>query len=54
MKAILASMLIAAIGIVFSILGIFLMRAKEHGTLLTLLSYLGNGVNTRSVSLALA
>ena len=54
MKAILAPMLIAAIGIVLSILGIFLVRTKENATMRTLLSSLGKGVNTSSVLIALA
>jgi len=47
-------MLIAALGIIFSILGIFLVRTKEGATTAKLLSALGIGVNTSAVLIALA
>lgn len=48
-KSILAPMLIAAIGIVLSIIGIFAVRTKEGATMKNLLSSLGLGVNISSV-----
>ncbi|GHT37935.1 putative K(+)-stimulated pyrophosphate-energized sodium pump [Bacteroidia bacterium] len=53
-KAVLAPMLIAAIGIVLSILGIYLVRTKEGANMKQLLSALGRGVNTSSVLIAIA
>ncbi len=47
-KAILAPMLIAAIGIVLSILGIFAVSTKEGATMKMLLKSLGRGVNLSS------
>jgi len=47
-------MLIAALGIVFSILGIFLVRTKEGATTSQLLNSLGLGVNVSAVLIALA
>lgn len=54
MKAILAPMIIAAIGIALSILGIFLVRTKEGATMRNLLASLGRGVNTSSALIAVA
>ncbi len=48
-KAILAPMLIAAVGIVLSILGIFLVKAKEGATQKNLLKSLARGVNSSSI-----
>lgn len=48
-KAVLAPMLIAAIGIVLSILGIYLVKTKEGATQKQLLNSLGFGVNISSV-----
>ncbi|MBN1181007.1 MAG: sodium-translocating pyrophosphatase [Bacteroidales bacterium] len=48
-KAVLAPMLIAAVGIVLSIFGIFLVRTKEGATQKNLLKSLAMGVNSSSV-----
>jgi len=53
MKAIFAPMLIAALGVVLSILGIFLVRTKEGANMKQLLGALGKGVNISSVLIAL-
>jgi K(+)-stimulated pyrophosphate-energized sodium pump len=53
-KAIFAPMLIAAIGIVLSIFGIFLVRTKEGATMKQLLRALGNGVNASSALIAVS
>ena len=47
-------MLIAALGIIFSVLGIFLVRAKEGASTASLLNSLGLGVNASAVLIALA
>jgi len=52
MKAVLAPMLIAGAGIIFSILGIFLVRAREDATQKNLLRTLSRGVNTSAVLIA--
>ena len=48
-KAVLAPMLIAAVGIILSILGIFLVRTKENATQKQLLKSLSTGVNISAV-----
>ena len=48
-KAVLAPMLIAAVGIVLSLLGIFLVRTKEEATQRDLLKSLARGVNVSSI-----
>ncbi|HPV55897.1 MAG TPA: sodium-translocating pyrophosphatase, partial [Tenuifilaceae bacterium] len=53
-KAILAPMLIAAVGIVLSIFGIFIVRTKEGATMKDLLRSLGMGVNVSSLLIALS
>lgn len=53
-KAVIAPMLIAAVGILLSIIGIFLVRTKEGATMKNLLRSLGIGVNTSSVLIAAA
>jgi K(+)-stimulated pyrophosphate-energized sodium pump len=53
-KAIFAPMLIAAVGIVLSIFGIFLVRTKEGAGMKQLLGALGKGVNVSSVLIALS
>lgn len=53
-KAVLAPMLIAAVGILLSIIGIYLVKTKEGATMKTLLKALGLGVNTSSVLIAAA
>ena len=52
LKAIFAPMLIAAIGVVLSILGIFLVRTKEGATMKQLLGSLGKGIHISSVLIA--
>ena len=54
LKAVLAPMLIAAVGIVLSIFGIFLVRTKEGATMRELLRSLGVGVNFSSLLIAAA
>ncbi|MDR3236724.1 MAG: sodium-translocating pyrophosphatase [Prevotellaceae bacterium] len=54
LKAVFAPMLIAAIGIVLSIIGIFLVRTKEGANMKQLLGALGKGVNVSSLLIALA
>ena len=53
LKAVFAPMLIAAAGVLLSILGIFLVRTKEGATMKNLLSALGKGVNVSSVLIAI-
>jgi K(+)-stimulated pyrophosphate-energized sodium pump len=52
LKAVLAPMLIAAIGIVLSIAGIFLVRTKEGASMKQLLGSLGLGTNISSALIA--
>lgn len=52
LKAVFAPMLIAALGIVLSIIGIFLVRTKEGATMKQLLGSLGFGVNVSSALVA--
>lgn len=52
MKAVFAPMLIAAVGIILSILGIFLVRTKEGASMKQLLGALGLGVNVSSLLIA--
>ena len=54
LKAVLAPMLIAAVGILLSIVGIFLVRTKEGASMRELLRSLGVGVNFSSALIALA
>ena len=54
LKAVMAPMLIAAAGIVLSIIGIFTVRTKEGAGMKQLLSSLGFGVNISSVFIAAA
>jgi K(+)-stimulated pyrophosphate-energized sodium pump len=49
MKAVLAPMLIAAVGIVLSIIGIFVVRTKEGATQKNLMQSLEKGINLSSV-----
>jgi len=53
LKAVIAPMVIAAIGTLLSILGIFIVRTKEEATQKQLLGSLGLGVNTSSVFIVL-
>jgi len=50
---IIAPMMIAAIGIVLSVLGIFMVKTKEGATQKELLASLGRGVNVSSIFIAL-
>ena len=52
-NAVIAPMLIAAVGIVLSILGIFVVRTKEGASQKELLAALGRGVNVSSVLIAI-
>ena len=54
LRVVLAPMLIAAVGILLSIVGIFLVRTKEGATMRQLLRSLGVGVNFSSLLIALA
>ena len=54
MKAILAPMTIAAIGVALSILGIYVVRTKEGAGMDQLLKSLGRGTNLSSVLIAVA
>ena len=48
-KAVLAPMLISGVGIILSILGIFMVRTKEDATQKNLLNALGRGINISSL-----
>lgn len=52
LNAVFAPMLIAAVGILLSIIGIFLVRTKEGATMKQLLGSLGLGVNVSSLLIA--
>lgn len=54
LNAVFAPMLIAAVGILLSIIGIFLVRTKEGATMKQLLGSLGLGVNVSAVLIAIA
>ena len=54
LKAVLAPMLIAAAGVVLSIIGIFMVRTKEGAGMKQLLGALGRGVNTSAFLIAVA
>jgi len=49
LKGVLAPMLIAAVGVILSIIGIYLVKTKEDATQKDLLKSLGNGVNWSSI-----
>lgn len=53
-KAVFAPMIIAAIGVFLSILGIFLVRTKEDASMKQLMSALNKGVNTSAALIAVA
>jgi len=53
-KAVLAPMLIAASGIILSIIGIFLVKTKEGATQKQLLAALGRGVNVSSLLIVIS
>ena len=52
MRAVIAPMIIAAVGIFLSLLGIFLVKTKEGATMKDLLHSLGLGTNVSSVLIA--
>jgi K(+)-stimulated pyrophosphate-energized sodium pump len=54
LKAVFAPMLIAAIGVFLSIIGIFLVKAKEDANMKQLMSALNRGVNTSAILIAIA
>ena len=54
MKAILAPMIIAAVGVVLSIIGIYVVRTKEGAGMNDLLKSLGRGTNLSSILIAIA
>ncbi|HDR88052.1 MAG TPA: sodium-translocating pyrophosphatase [Bacteroidetes bacterium] len=54
LRAVIAPMLIAAVGIVLSILGIYMVRTREGAGMGELLKSLGFGINVSSVLIALA
>ncbi len=54
LKAVFAPMLIAAVGVLLSIIGIFLVRTKEGASMKDLLKSLGLGVNVSSLLIAIA
>ena len=53
-KAVIAPMLIAAVGIVLSIIGIFSVRTKEDASMRDLLNALGFGTNLSSALIVVA
>ncbi len=53
-KAVIAPMLIAAVGILLSILGIFAVRTKENASMKDLLGALGTGTNLSSALIVVA
>ncbi len=53
LKFVLAPMLIAGVGILLSVIGIFMVRTKEDATQKNLLNSLGRGVNISSVLIVL-
>jgi K(+)-stimulated pyrophosphate-energized sodium pump len=52
LKAVFAPMLIASIGVILSVIGIFLVQTKEGATMKQLLGALGKGVNVSSALIA--
>jgi len=54
MRAVIAPMLIAAVGIFLSLFGIFLVRTKENATMKDLLRSLGLGTNVAATLIAVA
>lgn len=53
LKAVIAPMVIAAVGIFLSIIGIFVVRTKEDATMTDLLHSLGRGTNLAAVLIAI-
>ncbi|MBR7054300.1 MAG: sodium-translocating pyrophosphatase, partial [Prevotella sp.] len=54
LKAVIAPMIIAAVGIFLSLIGIFLVRTKEGATMKDLLHSLGVGTNVSAILIAVA
>ena len=54
LRAVIAPMLIAAVGVFLSLLGIFLVRTKDGATMKDLLHALGMGTNTSAILIAVA
>ena len=54
MKAVIAPMLIAAVGVLLSLIGIFLVRTKENAGMKQLLGALSRGTNTAAILIAAA
>ncbi len=54
LRAVIAPMLIAAVGVFLSLIGIFLVRTKEGAGMKDLLHSLGVGTNTSSILIAIA
>ena len=52
LRAVIAPMLIAAVGVFLSLLGVFLVRTKEGATMKDLLHSLGVGTNTAAILIA--
>jgi K(+)-stimulated pyrophosphate-energized sodium pump len=53
-KAVFAPMLIASVGVILSIIGIYVVRTKEGAKMKELLSALGKGVNVSSLLIAIS
>ena len=54
MKSILAPMMIAAVGVILSVIGIFIVRTKEEASMTELLKALSRGTNTAAILIAVA
>ncbi|MCR4681507.1 MAG: sodium-translocating pyrophosphatase [Bacteroidales bacterium] len=54
MKSILAPMMIAAVGVILSVIGIFMVRTKEEANMTQLLKALSRGTNTSAILIAVA
>ena len=54
MKAVIAPMLIAAVGVLLSLIGIFMVRTKENAGMKQLLGALSRGTNTAAILIAAA
>ncbi len=54
MRSILAPMMIAAVGVILSVIGIFIVRTKEEANMTELLKALSRGTNTAAVLIAVA
>ena len=54
MRSILAPMMIAAVGVVLSVIGIFMVRTKEDASMTELLKALSRGTNTAACLIAVA